>query len=189
MADKKRRSVVKTFREGHGPSKEEFHAAQNGICPLCGGSIISLNTANYDHVKPHSEGGRVFGNVLLTHIQCNSSRQSDCMGPVYFQILKVVNDRLGWNGKYYTQTIGYSFRLRELAIADLYDNLGIDIKKLNKYWYVRYPGMEDNHIPALKAHFSTFLKNVEFLGRNEADGKQAKAAPLGSFRIRHDGLK
>lgn len=189
MCDKKRRSVVKTFREGHGPTKEEFHAAQNGICPLCGKMIIDLGSANYDHVHPHSDGGRVFGNVLLTHVRCNSRRQSTCMGPVYYEILDVVNGRLGWDGKRYRQTVGYSFRMREMAIIDIYDGLGIDIKKLNKYWYVRYPGMQDSHIPALTEHFSIFLKNVEFRGRNEVGIHRARPAPLGSFRVRHDGLK
>lgn len=79
--------------------------------------------------------------------------------------------------------------MREMAIIDIYDGLGIDIKKLNKYWYVRYPGMQDSHIPALTEHFSIFLKNVEFRGRNEVGIHRARPAPLGSFRVRHDGLK
>lgn len=180
---KRRRSVVKFFRENHGPSLEEFHVVQNGLCALCGHRILSLAKANFDHVKCHSAGGKVNGNVLLTHTSCNSRRQSNDMGPVYVEILDLVNERLGWNGKNYTRCVGYSRRLRELKIIDLHDDLGIDIKKLNKYWYVRYPGMADSHIPALSAHFGTFLKNAEIRGLTEKRGKHH------SFRLRHDGLK
>ncbi len=177
----KRRSIPRTFADSFGPLKSEFHAAQGGICPLCGHQMDDMAMTNYDHVKTHKQGGKIYGNVLLTHIQCNSKRpgsQEPC--EAYLEILKIVNDRLGYDSAHgYTKTYRYHEKMLEKAVVSLHWKYGIKIARQSKMW--RLFDVKADDLSALVEHLHLLLVDAVILP-SIVKGKVR-------FNVKHHGLR
>ena len=161
FSQKRRKSIPRTLFERYGPTKLEFYRAQGGICPLCGKGMTKLEECNFDHVHPHSQGGDVLGNIVLTHTDCNSRRpgtKKPCKA--YRQILDLVNDQLGWNDEVYTNCIGAYHRKLEKAIVALHWDNGIKMARYSRSF--RLYGINPEDLEALVYHFNQIFKIEAF---------------------------
>jgi hypothetical protein len=157
----KRRSIPRTFADNYGPMKTEFYAAQGGICPLCGKNMSFIEECNYDHVETHMNGGKIYGNVVLTHVSCNS-RRPGTMDPCKFyrEILKVVNERLGWDEELgYTKTYRYHQKLLEKSVISLHWRFNIKIKRLSKAFKVY--GVKADDLDVVIDHFNKLFYDIK----------------------------
>lgn len=177
----KRQSIPRTFWERYGPTKVEFYKAQNGLCSLCGKHLGNLDQCNYDHVQTFLDGGNVFGNVLLTHVDCNS-RRPGTLKPCesHLQILNIVNERLGWDGFSYTKTLGYYKKKYEKAVLDMHWDYGIKIIRYNMSF--KLIDSKAEHLEAIVDHFQKIFNVVSVKPSINELGQV-------SFIFRHKGLK
>ena len=103
--------------------------AQEGYCPLCGrkdqweamdtlkddnqgvpGPTLPYFRPTWEHVEPESDGARFLGNVLVAHNGCNSRKARSLPMAHEVAVLRVVNERLGWDGVTYSKTaVGRNF--------------------------------------------------------------------------------
>lgn len=122
---KRRESCSAVLTRKFGPTKIEFKKTQNDLCPLCGKGLGNLTKCSFDHVRAHSKGFKVCGNVLLVHSKCNGRKSDADPHPLYIEILNLVNDRLGWNGSRYTKCKNYIIRERLMKVCGVYQDFGI----------------------------------------------------------------
>jgi 5-methylcytosine-specific restriction endonuclease McrA len=81
-------------RRGHDPHRERLHRAQDGMCGLCGGEIVSPHMGTLDHVIPRALGGRNLNNLLLAHERCNNAKADRVPTSAELETLARVNERL-----------------------------------------------------------------------------------------------
>lgn len=161
MSKNRSRSCSALLAAKFGPSRREFREAQMGLCPLCGKTIEGLKKANFDHVIAASNGGKVNGNVLLTHEKCNNQKQSEDPHPIYVDILKIVNKKLGWNGRRYENCAAYQRWLKLREICYLHQDHGIQLKiQSPSMWTV--DKFTKSHDSLLK-HMLTFVPRAEIV--------------------------
>lgn len=176
---KRRDSCSSVLARKFGPTKQEFLEAQKGLCPLCGDKIKSLKKANFDHVKSHVSGGKVCGNVLLTHEKCNCKKQADEPHEIYIDILRIVNARLGWNGSRYEKCKAYKRWLKLRQICYLHQDHGIELKIQSPcMWTVE--GYTKSH-ESLIAHMLIFVPTAEIV-RVDGDKIYILSLPIGQHR-------
>lgn len=172
---KRRSSCSKALAKNGGPSKDDFLKAQKGICALCGKHMKgNPNKFSFDHVDPHSKGGRVCGNVLLTHAKCNNSRGNEDPHPIYVEILHIVNAKLGWDDRIYRNSSNRPAFLKEKAVMDVFRRLKVNTRFLAQHVYL-VTECRHNHGRVLKL-MSRFFVNPRFVFEDK-------------LKFMHDGVR
>lgn len=74
--------------------RAKLHAAQDGLCGLCGDPICLPSDGTIDHVVPRALGGGNSRNVLLAHGECNNLKADRSPTAEELTVLAIVNARL-----------------------------------------------------------------------------------------------